>query len=249
MNILIIEDEQPAVKRLNKVLAELLPDSRIVGTTDSISGTEAWLAVNAMPDLAFVDIHLADGSSFDLLRRNNISFPIIFTTAYDEYAMEAFKTSGIDYLLKPVKKEELEGALKKLNNLRAALTTEKQQQSTQPVTYKKRFMIRYGEHIKTVTIEEIAYCYSEHKATYARTLDARTYPLDMNLDALEAALDPQHFFRVNRQYIICLKAIKEMKIFTKGRVIITLQPDATEQPIVSSERAAEFKKWLDDEIS
>lgn len=243
MNIVIIEDEVPAYKRLSKLVTEVIPAANIVAHLDSVKGSKDWFRLNAAPDLVFLDIHLADGSGFDLLTEDVIQCPIVFTTAYDNYAIEAFKTNSLAYLLKPIKKEDLEQAVQKLKDLRRLLAASPAD-AGQGHDYKKRFIIRFGEHIKTLAVEEIAYCYSENKATYARTFDNRSYPMDHNLDALEKMLDPEHFFRINRQYLINLKSIQEMKTYSKARVIITLQPSAKEQPVVSSERAADFKQWL-----
>ena len=242
MNILIIEDELPAYKRLSKLLQEILPGAKIVAHLDSILAARDWFAANSCPDLVFMDIHLADGSAFDLVKQVKIDCPIVFTTAYDQYAMEAFKTASIDYLLKPVKKEDIEGALQKLKKFKNIFSEE--DTSPQHPDYKKRFLVRFGEHIKTVSVSDIAYFYSENKATFARTFEGRNFPMDHNLDALEHLLDPQDFFRINRQYLICLKAIEEMRTYTKARVIVKLNPPVKEQPIVSSERAADFKNWL-----
>jgi DNA-binding LytR/AlgR family response regulator len=248
MKIVIVEDELPAFKRLSKLLLEAMPDAEIVAHLDSVQMSLDWFGAHACPDIMFMDIHLADGSAFDLLKKTSISCPIIFTTAYDQYAMEAFKTSGIDYLLKPVKKEALDAALEKLKMLKGFFAGAEAVQSVQvpakPAEYKKRFMVRFGEHIKTVSVSEIAYFYSENKATFARTFENRNYPMDYNLDALEHMLDPQDFFRINRQYLISLKSIEEMRSYTKARVIIKLSPAVKEQPVVSSERAADFKDWL-----
>lgn len=252
MNILIIEDELPAYKRLSKLVQEVLPDAQIAGHLDSISAAEQWFATQPCPDMVFMDIHLADGSAFDLIKKVQIKCPVVFTTAYDQYAMEAFKTASIDYLLKPVKKEDLEGALEKLEQLRGMLTEAEPQAMPalprQHAEYKRRFMIRFGEHIKSVPVSDIAYFYSENKATFARGFDGRNYPMDQNLDHLESVLDPMDFFRINRQYLICLRAIEEMRTYTKARVIIKLNPPVKEQPVVSSERAADFKSWLSGEF-
>jgi two-component system LytT family response regulator len=249
MNILIVEDELLAFNKLSKLVMENIPGAVIIAHLDSISSAQSWFSQNPMPHAVLMDINLADGSAFDLLKLVKIDCPVIFTTAYDEYAIEAFKTSGIGYLLKPVKKDELLQAFQKLASFRNFFGTSKEgtTQDT-PTDYKKRFVIRFGEHIKTLSTEEIAYCFSENKATYARTYEGRTYPMDYNLDALEAMLDPEHFFRINRQYIISLKAIDEMKTYSKARVIITLKPPVKEQPVVSSERAAQFKLWLAGEL-
>ncbi len=250
MNILIVEDEILAFNKLRKLVLESIPGAEVIGHLDSINAAQLWFAYNSMPDVVLMDIHLADGSAFDLVKLVKIDCPIIFTTAFDEYAMEAFKTSGIDYLLKPVKKDELQAAFQKLNKFRSFFHSSKVAEIQEPANteYKKRFVIRFGEHIKTLSVEDILYCFSENKATYARTAEGRTYPMDNNLDSLEAMLDPEHFFRINRQYIISLKAIDEMKTYSKARVIVTLKPAVKEPPVVSSERAAQFKLWLAGEL-
>jgi DNA-binding LytR/AlgR family response regulator len=251
MNIVVIEDETPAYKRLGKLIEETMPSANIVGHFEGVADAKDWFEKNKMPDLVFMDVHLADGSAFDLLKLVKIDAPIIFTTAYDQYAIDAFKASSIDYLLKPVKKEELKGALLKLDEFKKIFNEngEVLAQAINNPEYKKRFVIRFGEHIKTLDVDDIAYCYSENKATLARTFEGRTFPMDHNLDALQDMLNPQQFFRINRQYLINLKAIEDMKSYTKARVIIHLKPAVKEPPVVSSERAADFKNWLGGELS
>lgn len=254
MNIVIIEDEMPAYKRLHKLVEETIPGAQIVAHHDSVQGAKDWFAQNPMPDLIFLDIHLADGSAFDLLKMVKFTCPVVFTTAFDQYAIDAFKTSSMGYLLKPVKKEELQDTMAKLEEYKKIFNEQGENLNTMPVQqqsleYKKRFVIRFGEHLKTLSVDELAYCYSENKATYARTFEGRTYPMDHNLDALETMLDPEQFFRVNRQYLINIKSIEEMKTYSKARVIITLKPAVKEQPVVSSERSADFKQWLGGEYS
>lgn len=247
MNIVIIEDEQPAYNRLQKLLNELLPDVHIIAHLDSIQQANAWFLKAEAVDLVFLDIHLADGNAFDLLKNISIKAPVIFTTAYDTYTLEAFKTSSIDYLLKPLKKIELQQALEKLHFFKTILG----QEIVVPTAvqdYKKRFLIRFGEFIKTISVSEIAYFYSESKATFAKTFDGRSLPIDQNLDALDGMLNPQDFFRINRQYIIALNAIEDMRTYTKARVVVKLNPSVKEAPVVSSERAADFKRWLAGEL-
>lgn len=246
MNVVIIEDELPAYKRLVKLVEETLPGATVAAHLDSVADAKSWFENNKSPDILFMDIHLADGSAFDLLKEVKVEAPIIFTTAYDQYAIDAFKASSIDYLLKPIKKEELKTALSKLSEFRK-MFNENGETLIQAVTnpeYKKRFVIRFGEHIKTLEVDEIAYCYSENKATLARTFEGRNFPMDHNLDALQHMLDPAQFFRINRQYLINIQAIAEMKTYTKARVIVKLNPPVKEDPVVSSERAADFKRWL-----
>lgn len=250
MNILIIEDELPAYRRLVKMIGELRPQACILAHLESIVAVQQWMSTHAMPDLVFCDIQLADGSAFDLLQTLEISAPIIFTTAYDQYALNAFKTNSIAYLLKPVKKTELEEAVLKVERLDSFFNKSRSEINAEggsgASAHRSRFLVRFGEHIKTLMADDIAYCYSEHKGTYARTTDGRTYPMDFNLDALEQCLDPGVFFRLNRQYLARIHAIEGMKTHTKARVIVQLNPPAKEAPVVSSERAPEFKKWLAD---
>lgn len=253
MTILILEDEQPASTRLQKMVRQIQPDATL-HALESIAAAEQWFAGNPMPSLVLLDIHLADGSAFELLKRVQISAPIVFTTAYDHYAIEAFKANSIDYLLKPIRIEELKAAWQKLEHLKKIFgpgVAEDLQNSAfdaQRPMLKKRFVIRIGEHLKTLATEEIAYCYSENKMTYARTHDGRNFPMDHNLDALETMLDPQDFFRINRQYIVSLKAIEEMRAYSKSRVLIRLRPAVKETPVVSAERSADFKMWLGGEL-
>lgn len=250
MNIVIIEDELPAYNRLHKLIGETIPNANIMAHHDSVTSAATWFAQNRMPDVVFMDIHLADGSAFDLLKLVKLDCPIVFTTAYDQYAMEAFKAASIDYLLKPVKKDALMMAVQKMEDFKNMFkqSGETLVNAFKQAEYKKRFVIRFGDHIKTISVDEIAYCYSENKGTYARTFEGRTYPMDHNLDMLETMLSPEEFFRINRQYIINLHSIDEMKTYSKARVIISLKPPVKELPVVSSERAADFKLWLGGEL-
>lgn len=253
MNIVIIEDEQPAYKRLLKIITEVVPNVIVLAHHDSVAGAQKWFRGNKAPDVVFMDIHLADGSAFDLLNTTTVDAPVIFTTAYDEYAIDAFKTASIGYLLKPIKKEALKETLSKLGNFKKMFAKEPDTtpapETAQPSAgYKKRFLIRFGDTIKTILAEDIAYFFSENKATFAKTTEGRTYPVDQNLDALDGVLNPENFFRLNRQYIISLQAIDDMKAYSKARVIVTLKPAVKEPPIVSSERSALFKQWLAGEV-
>jgi DNA-binding LytR/AlgR family response regulator len=250
MKVLIIEDEIPAFNRLSKLIQEIIPIAEIVGQIDSVADAVNWFSIHPNPDVIFMDIHLADGSAFDLLQVVKLDCPIIFTTAFDEYALDAFRVSSIDYLLKPVKREDLQKSFLKLKQFRTIFQSENTASKTVPEKhdYRKRFVIRFGEHIKTLNVEEIAYFFSENRATFARSHEGRSLPVDYNLDTLEGMLDPSKFFRINRQYLISLEAIAEMKTYSKARVIVTLKPAAQEQPVVSSERSAFFKQWLAGEV-
>lgn len=244
MKIVIAEDELPAYRRLSSLLKDLLPGHEEPVQLESIKAAVSWFTLHSVPDLLFLDIHLADGSGFDLLKKVQPPCPVIFVTAYDEYALQAFQTNSLSYLLKPVKKDELQQALQKVAQIRHFFTSGAGIVPDPQPVHKTRFIIRFGEHLKTLPAEEIAYCYTEHKTTFARTIGGQNYPMDHNLDALETMLDPQQFFRLNRQFIISLRAIDEMKVYTKGRVVVRLKPEVKEAPVVSSERAGEFKRWL-----
>ncbi len=249
MNTLIIEDEEPAAARLKKLLKEIDPGIHVLDAVVSVKSAVRWFNQHEMPELILLDIHLADGQSFEIFRQVKITAPVIFITAFDEFAIQAFKVNSIDYLLKPVKKEELQDALKKFRTLYSAkqsadfnklLETLKDQKPE----YKKRFIIRYGDHIKTINIEDVAYFFTQEKINFLRTHDNKTYPLDFNLDKLEALLDPSVFFRINRQFIIGIPSIDQMFAFSKSRVKVKLKPPTDEDTIVSTERSSAFKEWL-----
>jgi len=251
IRILLVEDEESAARRLQKMVNEIMPDAEVVSSLDSIAGAVEWLNNNTLPNLVIMDIHLADGSSFEIFKQVNIDCPVIFTTAYDQYALEAFKVNSIDYLLKPIKKEELEKALLKFQKLYpdhppAPINIDKLLSSLQAgkAEYKGRFINRYGQHMKTIQSSDIAYFYTENRISFAVLKDGKRYPVDFNLDQLEQSLHPKNFFRINRQFIIAYSAITEMHTYSKSRVLVQLNPPTKENTIVSTERSAAFKSWL-----
>lgn len=252
LRILIIEDEEPAVKRLHKMIREIDPTVELLDSIESVSGAIQWLQENRAPDLIFSDIQLSDGVSFEIFRKVEPACPVIFVTAYDQYAIEAFKVNSIDYLLKPLKKEALETALSKFKKLNtpagAGFDIHKllEVYNNKSQQYKNRFVVRYGEHIKTINTDEIAYFYTEDKVNFLTTHVGRRYIIDFNLDQLEGLLQTKQFFRINRQYIISIQSIGEMFAYTKGRVLIKLKPATKDETVVSTERSASFKLWLDD---
>lgn len=250
MNVLIIEDEEPAAERLMDLLLQLDPQIRFSETIVSVKTAVQYLK-NAPPiDLIFMDIHLADGSSFDIFSQVDVDIPVIFVTAYDEYALQAFKVNSIEYLLKPVKKDELERALEKWKKLFAKNPATPDFNALlislgkKPQAYKKRFLVRYGEHIRAIETDNIAYFYTEEKNNFFRTKDNQNYPCDYQLDKLESLLDPAKFFRINRQFIININAIDQMFSFSKSRVKVVLKPGTNLDTIVSTERSPHFKEWL-----
>lgn len=250
MNILIVEDEEAALKRMLKMLPEVEPDAKVVGHTDTVEATVEWLRTNPAPDLAFFDVRLGDGDSFSIFKQIDVPCPVIFITAYDAYAMKAFQVQAINYLLKPLKKEDLAEALTRFKamtsvrdlsgfNVAAAANA-----AEKPVALIKRFLIRYGDHFRVVEPKDIAYIYSLEKNTFLRTREGRDLPLDESLDRLEKQLDPEKFFRLNRQVIIHFQSIKELVAYSKSRVKVMMDPPFGEDAVVSSERSAEFKRWL-----
>ncbi|MEO1257386.1 MAG: LytTR family DNA-binding domain-containing protein [Bacteroidota bacterium] len=250
MKILIIEDEAAAMRRLTKLLKEIDPGIEIMDELDSIEASINWLHNNPMPDLLFFDIHLADGSSFEIFKHVKIEKPIIFTTAYDEYALDAFKVNAIDYLLKPIKKPELEQAIQKYKQQSkpAKLDYQKLADAMTRDQSDKRFLIRFGQTLKVVNFLDVAYFYTSAKITFLVTKTGKRYPIDYSLEQLDEMANKQKFFRINRQFIINIAAIDEMFAYSKSRVKLTLQPPCDLDTVVSTDRSPIFKKWLVGEL-
>lgn len=246
MNVLIIEDEAAAVRRLKKLLGEILPTAKIAGTAESIEESLQLIGKYKEAGLIFMDIHLADGSSFEIFRHIEVKNPVIFTTAYDQYAVQAFKVNAVDYLLKPIKKEELQRAVSKYQQLAAPPNVNYQELANmlQAEEQEKRFLIRFGQQIRLVSMPEVAYFYTQDKITFLVTKEGKRYPLDQSLEKLEETVNAVRFFRINRQFIISIDAIDEMYMYSKSRVRVTLSPPAEVETIVSTERSPHFKKWL-----
>ena len=252
MNILIVEDEPEAAARLSTLLRELKPDTKVVGSLDSVKSAVKWISENPSPDLIFMDIQLADGLSFEIFEKADIKAPVIFTTAYNEYALKAFKVNSIDYILKPLDKDEVAAAFRKYENLTGqAQSREKMIDSIgtamQMLTkrYKKRFVIKVGEHLRSVEVSEILYFYSLEKTTFAQAADSRKHILDFTLDQLEGVLNPARFFRINRKYIVSVDSIRDMISHTNSRLKLLLKSSDDDDIIVARERVQEFKDWLD----
>lgn len=252
MRALIFEDEPAALMHLKKMLHSIHPEIEFVGEADSIS--EAIEKINSLQniDVIFTDVQLADGNCFEIFKRITPRCPIIFTTAYNEFAIQAFKVNAIDYLLKPIKKAELTITVEKLiakkqeaqtaaidyNQLAKAILAKEQQ-------FDKRYMIRFGEQVRTVESSEIAYAYSMQKAVYITTFSGKTYPVDRSLDQLESDLNPKDFFRINRGFIVNIRSIGNMSVVSKSRVKLELNPVFHESEVISStERSPAFKEWL-----
>lgn len=256
MQVFIIEDEHLGLERLIKLLGEVDPALEVLGHAESIKSAVLWLQNNPAPDLIFMDIELADGQCFEIFNQVDVHTPIIFTTSYDEYALHAFKVNSIDYLLKPVKKEELAGALDKFQRLKDQLTPKTQafnidklirelRQSSQPQGYRKRFLLKQGQRWISVELHEIAWFNADGKLCFLRTWDNRRFIVDYTLEELTEMLDPADFFRINRSYLAHAKAIKSIDAYFGGKLILQLHPKPeSNDVIVSKEKATDFKRWM-----
>lgn len=250
MNVIIIEDEKLAAERLEELLNEIDPTITIQKRLASVEASVQWLRHNT-PDLIFLDIQLADGISFSIFDAVDVRSPIIFVTADDHYAIKAFKVNSIDYLLKPVKKEELADSLKKLCSISGASRQDVEELiryiKNKESGYKKRFLIRFGDTIRTVPTEEIAFFYSLEKSVFLSTKEKKHFPVDLTLDALEGMLNPERFFRINRKMIVAFESIRNMVPYSRSRIRIDLQPESPKEveALVSVERSASFKQWMD----
>jgi DNA-binding LytR/AlgR family response regulator len=279
MLALVVEDEPLAARRLINLLHKQPEPLTILGTAESVAQAVALLQAGPAPDVLFLDIHLADGLSFELFEQVEIRCPVIFTTAYDQYALRAFKVNSVDYLLKPIDEEELRLALAKLRQrigstettpafgIKSAVSSTKVpdaapvldaatlaalvQQLRQPAptaTYKAQFVVRVGEHLKVVPVEQVAYFFSLEKTTLLQSTDGRKYVVDYTMEQLETLLDPLHFFRLNRAYLAQQAAIADIIHYTNSRLqtILKPAPPESEGPVlVSREKVSVFKSWLD----
>lgn len=252
MKVLIIEDEAPAFRRLQKLLEEINPRLEIVEVLDSVEESIKWLNNHLHPDLIFSDIQLSDGISFEIFDKVQISKPVIFTTAFDEYMLRAFRVNSIDYLLKPIKKEDLEKSLSKYAQMKAAFGGETdiseliKNIKLDEKEYKTRFLTKVGDKLVSVESDNIAYFQTRHGVVHMITTQGRNYLMDQTLDELSQQLDPAVFFRANRQFVVQFKAIQTVNRYHKGKLLVELNPSAEDGVIVSAEKAAEFKKWLGD---
>ena len=251
MNILIIEDEKPAARLLQRKVEKL--GLQIHHMLHSVEESIIWFHNNSHPDLIFLDIQLSDGLSFEIFEQIDIKSAVIFTTAYDEYALRAFKLNSIDYLLKPIDEEELEVAISKFKNQFQKNTISSldfeaiKRMLVNPIEkeYKKRFSIKIGHQLRVIPIEEVECFYSENKGTYIHTIDNRDYLLDTTLEILETEINPTDFFRINRKLIVSLKSIKEIQVYSNSRLKIILPTYKYDEVIVARERVSDFKQWLD----
>lgn len=254
MKVLIVEDEIPAAEKLERYLHKHDPTIEIVGVIDSASGATEWLQTPGNnPDLIFMDIQLKDGLSFQIFQQLQVKTPVIFTTAFNEFALDAFKVNSIDYLLKPITFTALTESLKKLDSLRQQFNSSREQTERVKIAfsnlktkeYKNRFMVKVGEHIKSITIDQISLFYADGRNIYMVTQQNRKFIIDYTLEGLENILDPQIFFRLNRTYILNINAIKDVLVYSNSRLKITLNQEFDKEIIVSREKVGEFKDWFD----
>jgi DNA-binding LytR/AlgR family response regulator len=251
MDILIIEDEQPAAKRLQKLILKQIPDARIVGILESVKSAVRWFNEHPFPTLIFLDIQLADNLSFEIFKQVEVDVPVIFTTAYDQYTLQAFKLNSIDYLLKPIDEDELAQALDKYqrifepNSNIDIQTIDRIMQSIVRPQYKERFIVKAGQQMTYIAVKEIRYFYSSDGLAYAKMENNKRHIIDYTLDRLEPLVSPSHFFRINRKVICHVDAIRKINPYFNSRLALTLVPKPDFEVIVSRDRVSDFKKWLD----
>ncbi len=252
MKVVIIEDELAAARRLEDLIREIRPHYEIVQTLQSIRESVTWFAKNPGSDLLFMDIQLADGLSFNIFTQVDIIHPIIFTTAYDQYALKAFKVNSIDYLLKPIDELELIKALEKYEARQQTITPLSPEvaqvllQSLHSGSYKSRFLVKSGKIIRYLNSDDIRYFYSEDGITFAKDATGHRHMLDATIEQIESSLDPRQFFRINRKIILHIKAVQSVQPHLNSRLAIKCVPDPAFSVIVARERAQAFKKWLDE---
>ena len=252
MNILIVEDEALSARRLKSILMELDPTFRVLEITDSVRQTVEWLSHHSAPDLILMDIELTDGKSFDIFEKTDVKSPVIFVTAYDEYAIKAFKVNSIDYLLKPVKQEELSRSIEKFKQLRHGFSQGAEfmniqsllQELQKQTGVKERFLIRQGDRLIPVETIDIAYFQTKDKTNFIHTFDKKEYAVDQSLDEIEKVIDPKLFFRANRQFIVSAPAVEKINFWFSSKLKVDIKPDPGEDVIISREKSMAFRKWM-----
>lgn len=256
MNILIVEDEELAVEKLRYTIASVEENASITGCTGSISETVDWLLSYPQPDIILMDIELSDGQSFEIFNQVDVKSKVIFTTSYDEYALKAFKVNSIDYLLKPVQKEDLQAAFGKYKRLTAGSPSgegqeikirsllEELHRQFQPKAYRQRFLVKQGQKHLPVETARIAYFFVDDRVICFKTKDNRRYIVDYTMDEIEEQIDPDKFFRINRSFIVSLECISQLYDYTNSRLVLQLLPEISKDVIVSREKVQDFKKWI-----
>src|SRR3990170_3058618 len=250
MNILIVEDEELAVRKLQKTLADVDPEATVVGVSESIETTVDWLNNNPTPDLILMDIELADGQSFEIFSRVEVKSTVIFTTSYDEYALKAFKVNSVDYLLKPIQKEDLQVALNKLKNLKSMYGSsngssdplnvdslvKELKQKLQPKEFRKRFLVKHAQKLISIEVQDIAYFYSDGRLNFFKTNDNKKYVVDYTMDELEEMLDPDRYFRISRSFYISVNSVDQIHDYFGNRLLLHLKPASEKEALVSREK-------------
>jgi len=257
MKILIVEDEELAVKKLQKTLAAVDNSVEITGVTESIKGTVEWLQENPAPDLILMDIELCDGQSFEIFNLTEVKSPVIFTTSYDEYALKAFKVNSVDYLLKPIQKEELQAALNKFKQVRSSYGSsdakadinidslvKELQQKLQPKEYRKRFLVKHAQKLVSIEVDDIAYFYSDGRLNFFKSTDNKKFVVDYTMDELQEMLDPEKYFRISRSFYVSIDSVDQIHDYFGNRLILYLKPAVDKEALVSREKVTEFKKWM-----
>jgi len=253
LHVLIVEDETPAAEKLERYLKKYSASIRIEGVVGSVKEGVEWLRENQSKiDLIFMDIQLTDGVSFEIFKQIKIQKPVIFITAYNEFALDAFKVNGIDYLLKPVTFNDLSNSLKNLEALSAQLRWSDTKADKISVynhspakVYKSRFMVKLGDHIRSITSEQISLFFADGRDVYLVTDQGRKFIIDYTLENVEEIVDPRHFFRVNRSYVVHINAIQDVVVYSNSRLKITVSIKWEGEIIVSREKVNEFKEWFD----
>lgn len=250
MRILLVEDEKLASDRLKRMITKILPEARIEGPLPSVKKAITWFQQESAPDLAFLDIQLADGLSFEIFEQIQVKIPIIFTTAYDEYAIKAFKVNSVDYLLKPIQEDALQQAIKKFQDLgqqKSAIDPRLVERMILQMNYnyKSRFIVKVGESIYTVPIAEVLYFFSQEKATYLVTNQHKRFIIDHALDQIEQMIDPKLFFRTNRKFLVAFPSIQKIVAYSGTRLKLQLLAGEEHEVLVSREKVVPFKQWLD----
>lgn len=250
MKVIIIEDEQLASERLNRMLCEIDPDIEIQAILETVAASVDWLSNNSAPDLIFVDIQLDDGISFEIFETIKINTPIIFTTAFNEYAIKAFKVNSVDYLLKPYTKKDLTEAIDKYQNLHGgqSIPLEKIDHLYQQLVkdYKTRFFVKIGTHYHSISIDEIACFFIRERGTFIKTKVGKNMDIDYSLDQIQKIVDPMKFFRINRNYVINIDSITDIISYSSNRLKVILRNfEHLDNLLVSREKTSDFKKWLD----
>ena len=250
MNAVIVEDEEFAAKRLAQLVAELAPEITVAAILNSVEIGKRWFSGNSRPDLIFLDIQLNDGYGFDILDALEDHPPVIFTTAYNEFAIRGFRYNGLDYLLKPIVKDDLKRALEKFKknitrNGQGSAENLEQLKQLFHKEYKHRFMVKVGNMFKSFNVEDIAYFKSHEGMICLYTHSGQTYPIEYTIDQLEHILNPIHFFRINRKFMVSVQSVVEIHSYFNSRLLLKILPKEEEQVIVSRERTTNFKRWLD----